>query len=100
MPPVPAHPEVSVRHHPVPLVRLDHRPTSADDTDRRRTSPPIGADPGAALRDPSGQATAEYALVLLGAAAVALMLTAWATKSGAIGELFDAVVEQLQAKAR
>ena len=42
-----------------------------------------------------GQATAEYALVLLGAAAIALMLTAWAAKSGAIGKLFDTVVAQL-----
>jgi hypothetical protein len=47
------------------------------------------------FRSCSGQATAEYALVLLGAAAVALMLTAWAAKSGAIGKLFDAVVDQL-----
>lgn len=43
----------------------------------------------------SGQATAEYALVLLGAAAIALLLAAWAAKSGAIGRLFDAVVDQL-----
>ena len=43
----------------------------------------------------AGQATAEYALVLLGAAAVALALAAWAAKSGAIGELFDTVAEQL-----
>lgn len=42
-----------------------------------------------------GQATAEYALVLLGAAAIALLLAAWAAKSGAIGQLFDAVVGQL-----
>lgn len=46
-----------------------------------------------------GQATAEYALVLLGAAAVALMLTAWAAKSGKISALFDAVVGQLIDKA-
>jgi Flp pilus assembly pilin Flp len=46
-------------------------------------------------RAADGQATAEYALVLLGAAAVALMLAAWAAKSGAIGKLFDAVVGQL-----
>jgi len=46
-----------------------------------------------------GQATAEYALVLLGAAAIALMLAAWAAKSGKIGELFDAVVDQLIDKA-
>lgn len=47
----------------------------------------------------AGQATAEYALVLLGAAAIALLLVAWAAKSGKIGELFDAVVGQLIDKA-
>ena len=47
----------------------------------------------------AGQATAEYALVLLGAAAIALLLAAWAAKSGKIGELFDAVVGQLISKA-
>jgi Flp pilus assembly pilin Flp len=46
-------------------------------------------------RDRRGQATAEYALVLLGAAAIALLLAAWAAKSGAISSLFDAVVDQL-----
>lgn len=48
----------------------------------------------------SGQATAEYALVLLGVAAIALLLAAWAAKSGKIGELFDAVVDQLINKAK
>lgn len=47
----------------------------------------------------AGQATAEYALVLLGAAAIALLLVAWATGSGKIGELFDAVIGQLISKA-
>lgn len=47
----------------------------------------------------AGQATAEYALVLLGAAAVALMLAAWAARSGAIGDLFDAIVGQLLDRA-
>lgn len=47
-----------------------------------------------------GQATAEYALVLLGAAAIALLLAAWAARSGAIGRLFDAVVDQLIDRAR
>jgi len=51
------------------------------------------------LEGERGQATAEYALVLLGAAAIALMLAAWAAKSGKIGELFDAVVDQLIDKA-
>jgi len=42
-----------------------------------------------------GQATAEYALVLLGAAAVALLLVAWATDSDAIGRLLDGVLDRI-----
>ena len=43
----------------------------------------------------AGQATAEYALVLLGAAAIALLLLAWATETGAIGRLLDAVLQSI-----
>jgi Protein of unknown function (DUF4244) len=39
-----------------------------------------------------GQTTAEYALVILGAATVATLLITWATKSHAIGKLFDTVI--------
>ena len=42
----------------------------------------------------SGQATTEYAIVLLGAAVIALLIVAWATDGGGagrIGELFDSV---------
>lgn len=46
-------------------------------------------------RDERGQATAEYALVLLGAAAVAVVLTVWAGKSGTIGRFLDAVLDKL-----
>jgi Protein of unknown function (DUF4244) len=42
--------------------------------------------------DDAGQTTAEYALVLLGAAAVALLVVTWATKTDAIGKLFDFVL--------
>lgn len=42
-----------------------------------------------------GQTTAEYALVLLGAAAIALLLVAWATKTNRIGKLLDFVVDQI-----
>ena len=38
-----------------------------------------------------GQTTAEYALVLLGVAAVALLVTTWAGGTDKIGKLFDAV---------
>lgn len=52
------------------------------------------------LRDDRGQTTAEYALVLLGAAGIALLLVAWATKSGAVGKLFDTVVNDIIGKVR
>ena len=42
-----------------------------------------------------GQATAEYALVLLGAAAVAMLLVAWATDTDAIGRLLDGVIDRV-----
>ena len=43
-----------------------------------------------------GQATTEYALVMLGAAAVALLVVTWATAGGGagrIGRLFDRVID-------
>lgn len=40
-----------------------------------------------------GQTTAEYALVLLAAASLALLLVAWVAHSGKVGELFDAVFD-------
>ncbi len=42
-----------------------------------------------------GQATAEYALVLLGVAAIAMMLLAWAGQTDAITGLFDAVIDSI-----
>lgn len=49
-------------------------------------------------RADSGQATTEYALVLLGAAVIALLVVAWATSGGGagkIGRLFDAVIDEV-----
>jgi hypothetical protein len=43
-----------------------------------------------------GQATTEYALVMLGAAVVALLVVGWATGGGGagkIGHLFDRVID-------
>ena len=48
-----------------------------------------------ARRDDRGHATAEYALVLLGAGAIAMLVMAWATKSNRIGALLDAVFKSL-----
>ncbi len=50
--------------------------------------------------DERGQASAEYALVLLGAAAVALLIVAWATKTQLVGKLLDAVMGALTDKVK
>jgi hypothetical protein len=55
-----------------------------------------------ATRD-RGQATAEYALVLLGAALVALLLIGWATAGGGaakIGHLLDSVIDAITGKVK
>lgn len=51
-------------------------------------------------RDERGQTSAEYALVLLGAAAIALLIVAWATKSDLVGKLFDAVLKAITGKVK
>ena len=48
-----------------------------------------------------GQATTEYALVMLGAALVALLVVGWATSGGGagkIGHLFDRVIDAVTGK--
>ena len=52
-----------------------------------------------ARRD-DGQTTAEYALVILAAAAVAVVLIAWARSSGKLPALFDKVVDQVSDNAK
>jgi len=66
-----------VDHHPSPARRPPRR------GDRRERTAEVG------------QATAEYALVLLGAAAVALLLIGWATTTDQISRLFDFVIDQV-----
>ena len=48
--------------------------------------------------DERGQASAEYALVLLGAAAVALLIVAWATKTDLVEKLLDKVLKTITGK--
>lgn len=45
--------------------------------------------------DDRGQSTAEYALVLLGAAGVALLLVTWATKTDKVTRLFNGVIDRV-----
>jgi hypothetical protein len=49
-------------------------------------------------RDQRGQATAEYALVLLGVAAIAMLIGVWAAKTNLIGKLFDIVINKILPK--
>jgi Flp pilus assembly pilin Flp len=52
-------------------------------------------------REDIGQATTEYALVMLGAALIALLVVAWATGGGGagkIGRLFDRVIDAVTSK--
>jgi len=42
-----------------------------------------------------GQATTEYVLVLLGVAAIAIAVGAWAARSGKVGDLLDKVFDNL-----
>ncbi|MBS1836173.1 MAG: DUF4244 domain-containing protein [Actinobacteria bacterium] len=50
-------------------------------------------------RGDAAQSTVEYALVLLGAAAVALALVAWVTRTDAISRLFDTIVGHILTSA-
>lgn len=46
-------------------------------------------------RPDRGQTTAEYALVLLGVAAIALLVVAWAADTNRIGRLLDSVLDSI-----
>lgn len=48
-----------------------------------------------ARTDERGQTTAEYALVLLGVAAIAMLVLAWAGQTDTINGLFDAVMASI-----
>lgn len=76
-----------VRIHLAATAALGHLCAAAESARRARA-------------DQRGQTSAEYALVLLGAAAIALLIVAWATKSDLIGKLFDAVLKAVTGKVK
>jgi hypothetical protein len=47
------------------------------------------------VRRDDGQTTAEYALVILAAAAVAVVLIAWARSSGRLPQFFNQVIDSV-----
>ena len=74
-------------HQPEQQPAVDPSPVPATTADRT----------GRQLRD-RGQATTEYALILLAAALVGVLVIGWATAGGgaaAIGRLFDRAIESV-----
>ena len=47
------------------------------------------------LRSEVGQTTAEYALVLLAAAAVAIAIYTWSTQSSALTDFFSSIIDKI-----
>lgn len=86
---------------PTPLLALAARLHSAALVLTAGPAPGRPADrprPRARGRGQAGQATTEYALVLLAAALVALLVIGWATAGGGaakVGRLFDRVIDSV-----
>jgi Flp pilus assembly pilin Flp len=51
------------------------------------------------LSKEEGQTTAEYALVILAAAAIAVVLIAWAKSSGKLPSFFDTIIDTVTGNA-
>lgn len=51
-------------------------------------------------RDERGQSSVEYAFVILVAAVIGSLAIAWAGKTGAIGDLFDSMMNLAKGKAK
>lgn len=60
-----------------------------------RPAPPPAAAIAVARRRERGQTTAEYALVLVGAATIAMLIVAWAGSTSRISGLFDTVIRSV-----
>jgi Flp pilus assembly pilin Flp len=88
------------------LVHLARRPQAISRVTARLRRSSVGAGHRllgrrVRLSSDQGQATAEYALVMLGAAAIAVLLIAWATQGGGagrIGQLLDRVMDAITSR--
>jgi Flp pilus assembly pilin Flp len=58
---------------------------------------PVGSS---AADGEGGQTTAEYALVILAAAAIAIVLIAWARSSGKLPAFFDKIIDDITNSAQ
>jgi Flp pilus assembly pilin Flp len=52
------------------------------------------------MREEEGQTTAEYALVILAAAAIAIVLITWARSSGKLPDFFNKIIDDLMSGAQ
>lgn len=50
------------------------------------------------FRADAGQTTVEYALVLLAAAAVAILLINWASNDSGLTDFFTSIIEQIKSR--
>ena len=82
-----------------PAIGTDHRPRArVPDRVTSRLRPVWARLVGIDRRSECGQATTEYALVLLAAALIGVLVIGWATAGGgaaAIGRLFDSAIESV-----
>lgn len=74
------------------ILRPHNRPSNGHSSTSRSRS---RSRPLRHRRAEAGQATAEYALVMLAAAAIAGLLLAWVAGTDGIGRLLDAVMDSL-----
>jgi hypothetical protein len=75
----------------------DNHPVHQTSIDQTSVDPAASPSVAARVRD-LGQATTEYALVLLAAALVGLLVVGWATTGGgaaAVGRLFQRVIQSV-----
>jgi Flp pilus assembly pilin Flp len=61
---------------------------------------PAGRPSSRRVRDEEGQTTAEYALVILAAAAIAIVLITWARSSGKLPAFFDKIIDDITSGAQ
>lgn len=78
---------------------MNHPAHTAQPPSHTHAAAPTASTAPLRCRGQAGQGTVEYALILLGAAAVALVVVAWVTRTDLIGRLFDTVVGRILQQA-
>ena len=85
-----------VRFHTWVLAQMARMPNglfSRDRSHRAGARRPV-------VREERGQTTAEYALVILAAAAIAIVLIAWARSSGKLPAFFNKIIDDITNSAQ